>query len=232
MVFEVQFSLVGNNRARTDVADASLDLGGGLTVNTAPFGVGVTFECRYPMKVELESSAFNVTEVTVSGTSSGKGNLAGGFALNLDNQSMILGAILTVSADWAVTLNGIEFFFDSYNVKGSVHEVPIIRDGCYSNTLKVSRKDGTAAKQSFSFKTFTIEGETSKEQVIAENLLNIAIHIYNFEVKLLKVYKLVKFTNSVGITIYLGHFLRYPNLQIERLRWKDRPNMPDRRRRL
>lgn len=177
--FRVQFSLIGNNRARTDVADATLELEPGLVVNTAPFGVGVSFICEYPMTVNLESSAFNVTEVTVSGTKSGKGDLSAGFAMNLNDgndAALVLGAELKVQVDWSVTtLAGIEFYFNECNVRhepasNTTHpaQVPVVKGGCYSGALKCSRAtDGTSTSQGFAFQTFTIEGETGSEQIVS-----------------------------------------------------------------
>jgi len=131
------------------------------------------------MTIDLESSAFNVTEVLVSGTKSGKGDLSGGFAMTLndgDDSAMVLGAELKVQVDWSVTtLADIEFYFNECNVRhnppsNTTHpaQVPVIKDGCYSQALKCSRATGgTSIMQGFNFQTFTIEGETGSEQIVS-----------------------------------------------------------------
>ena len=103
--FTVQFRLVGDNRARSDVAGATLKLAG-VTINTAPFGVGVSFVCEYPMIANVESSPFSVTKVTVSGSKSGDGDLSGGFSMALNDGAdtpLVLGSNLKVQVDWSIS---------------------------------------------------------------------------------------------------------------------------------
>lgn len=175
LIFTVQFSLVGNKRGRSDVEDKTIDLGD-VVVNTAPFGIGVSFECTYGMTVDLTSNQFSVQEVTVSGTKAGDGSLEDGFAMTLNDDStdaLVLGSRLNVEVDWSLMLSDIDYYFQGCSVRHAANtddnptKVAVVKSGCYSEALHATRdtcSDGDGI--CMSFQTFTIEAESGTNQII------------------------------------------------------------------
>merc|ERR1711972_1041121 len=92
---KIWLAKTGEQRARSSVGHNVIDLGGANDVYTTPFGVGIMFSCEYSRSVTI-SSDFDVNTVTSFGTkeSSGIGNLAGGFSMDLS------GAEMTVDSLW------------------------------------------------------------------------------------------------------------------------------------
>jgi len=175
LIFTVQFSLKGKSRGRSDVEDKIIDLGD-VQVNTAPFGIGVSFECTYGMTVDLTSNEYSVQEVTVSGTKTGDGSLQDGFTMTLNDDSgdaLVLGSRLNVEVNWSLTLSDIDYYFQGCSVRhaSNTDEVPtkvaVVKSGCYSEALHATRD--TCSDDNgicMSFQTFTIEAEAGTDQII------------------------------------------------------------------
>ena len=102
-----------------------------MTIVTTPFGIGITFECGYPMGITLESDPYTVTDVDISGTQSGTGSLDGGFELTVgggEEHKVMLGGVLEVTATWSITtLTDVSFYFDRCGVVHGSQNVNVIQ---------------------------------------------------------------------------------------------------------
>ena len=140
-----------------------------VLMGTRDISIGIT--CDYPMKIEVSSEKYTIMDVSTSGSVGGKGSLATGFKLNLAGQSgdsILLGAMMDVTASWAVkTLPDISFYFSQCSIVHEATTINVIQDGCYAKALKVGPKASTDSTQvGFSFKTFMVSGATSNAQVV------------------------------------------------------------------
>ena len=164
MVFEVQFALLS---AKNEVSGGVIALDGFNIESSAPNTVA-KFKCIYPLSVDIDSLPFAVKRRSKTWDSTDFGSLDDGFAMDLDGYNKHLGMPLTVTVNWGLNLSQIQFYFNECALKGDTLgaiEIPIIRDGCYSEVLQVSRKDGSAISQSFVFPTFSVQGEEKSTQV-------------------------------------------------------------------
>jgi len=150
-----------------DTIDNSTDA---ITLNSNPLAIGVKFTCSYPVAVEISSGAFDLKDVVLGAGPSGVGSLANGFSLGLDSgieAPIKLGDRQTVTASWAVTsLKKVYFNFTDCTVDQGGTVVALVKNKCYSEALKVSREDGTATAQSFSYTTFSAVGATTTTQTM------------------------------------------------------------------
>ena len=157
--------------SQEESSDSSLVLPNGVALDTASNDIEVVFKCIYAMSVNVKSTIFSVERVKSSWDSTTNGQLDSGFAMNLDGYVKILGRPLAVSATWSLKLPTLQFYFENCYVQTdaaspSAMKVAIIRDGCYSAALQVSRQPGMAKTQGFVFPTFTVEGEEKSTQVM------------------------------------------------------------------
>ena len=75
----------GSKRTRSFVPPNSVSVGD-VSVFTGPIGIGVTYICTYSCLITAISNAYEVTEVTITGTTqTGSGNLASGFSMSLNH---------------------------------------------------------------------------------------------------------------------------------------------------
>ena len=165
---KVQIALVGNERTRSIIPDASISLGG-VDIITAPFGIGVDFKCSYPTTFTISSNEFAVVDVTVDGSTSGTGSLAKGFTMTLNDgvNQFILGETLDVRVDWTVsTLSDVTFFLDACTVIHGQQAVNVIKDSCYSETLKVAVIEESGTTFAFSYQLFQIINQVGTEQTV------------------------------------------------------------------
>jgi len=151
----------------TNTIDTAKDA---ITVNSNPLAIAVKFTCSYPVAVEISSDDFNLKDVVLGAGPSGVGDLTTGFTLGLDAgvaEPIKLGERQTVTASWAVTsLKKVTFNFTDCTVDQGGTVVALVKNKCYSEALKVSRKDGTSTEQSFSYKTFSAVGATTTTQTM------------------------------------------------------------------
>jgi len=90
---------------------------------------------------------------------------------------LVLGSNLKVQVDWSISsLTEIAFYLSECKVRHepardatNPTQVTVISGGCYSAALQCTRETVGVGptRQSFSFKTFTIQGETGTGQVVA-----------------------------------------------------------------
>lgn len=170
LLFSVELGQNGNVRTRSgSVQNTRLELGD-MTIVTTPFGIGITFECGYPMGITLESDPYTVTDVDISGTQSGTGSLDGGFELTVgggEEHKVMLGGVLEVTATWSITtLTDVSFYFDRCGVVHGSQNVNVIQDSCFSVALKTGATSSSNTEVSFKFKTFGIDGEDDVKQTI------------------------------------------------------------------
>ena len=151
----------------TNTVDAAKNA---LTINRNPFAVAVKFTCRYPVAIELSSEAFNLKDVVLGSGPSNEGSLVTGFALTLDagvTEAIQLGNRQEVKATWKVTgLEDVTFNFTECIVKQDTTEIALVKNSCFSNSLKVATNEGTGTEQSFSYQTFSAVGATSTTQTM------------------------------------------------------------------
>ena len=151
-------------------SDFSLVLPNGVTLDTSD-DIEVVFKCIYAMSVNVKSTNFSVERLKSSWDSTSNGELDSGFAMILDDYVKWLGSPLSVSATWSLQLPTLQFYFENCFVQvdaasPNAMKVEIIRDGCYSAALHVSRQPGTTKTQGFVFPTFAVEGEEKSTQVM------------------------------------------------------------------
>jgi hypothetical protein len=141
-----------------------------ITLNSNPLAIAVKFTCSYPVAVEISSDAFNLKDVVLGAGPAGVGDLSEGFALDLDagvDAPIKLGDRQTVTASWKVTsLKKVTFNFTDCTVDQGGTVVALVKNKCYSEALKVTRKDGTATQQSFAYTTFSAVGATTTTQTM------------------------------------------------------------------
>ena len=69
--------------------------------------MSVTFTCSYDTKVEVDSAAFTVQDVSIAGQTTAEGDLSGGFSISFSNAAasgkFVLGSIQGVHVTWAAT---------------------------------------------------------------------------------------------------------------------------------
>ena len=144
-----------------------IDLGNDLVLNTSPLGVGVSFECAYDATISISSADFDVNDVTVSGTTTGSGNLQGGFSLSVgDDSPVILGHKITATATWSVSLSNIKPHFKTCTLKHGSKSVVMIKQGCTSNAMSVTGLTSTSNTVSYTWPTFTIDKVTDTTQTL------------------------------------------------------------------
>ena len=117
----------------------------------------------------MTSDPFAVKDAEVSGTQSAVGSLAAGFSFVLGDgtdEPIILGRMLDVSVTWDIILSNVSFYFRDCRVEQGNTAVTVIKDGCFSEALKVSPISGSPTNQAFQMMTFTIENEQSTEQFL------------------------------------------------------------------
>jgi hypothetical protein len=161
-------SLIQQGGARTrSIESAKVTLENGVVLNTAPHGVGVDFTCEYSTSVSVKSNEFDLTPVTVSGSTSAEGELDSGFHLTVNNNdgtTIVLGASVDVSVTWDLSFDDVSHHYKECTV-GHVNgntNVALIKEGCHAADIGVGAPSGA----DFSFETFTIEGESGTTQVI------------------------------------------------------------------
>jgi len=140
---KIWLAKTGEQRARSSVGHNVIDLGGANDVYTTPFGVGIMFSCEYSRSVTI-SSDFDVNTVTSFGTkeSSGIGNLAGGFSMDLSGAEndgrFIMGSEMHVGINWAVTLPDVSYSITDCTVTHGDISVDIVDGGCYAQTVNAA----------------------------------------------------------------------------------------------
>merc|ERR1712227_63931 len=152
-------------------ANASLiKLNDGVIVNMVEYSSALTFTCTYPMNVTV-STDFAVAKISLGTGMTATGNFGGGFTLSVDKgttDAIPLGTRQTVRVDWSLTtLAKVKFHFAECNVEQNDSKVALIKNNCYSNALKVTKIDGTATQQSFSYQTFSTVGASGTKQTMS-----------------------------------------------------------------
>lgn len=164
LVLSIDMAQDGNDRVRSIAKDNEMTING-VTIETSPHGVSVTFSCSYDTSVSVDSAAFSVHDVAIHGDTTGTGDLKGGFSMAFTNAAssgkFILGGVQGVHITWSVKLNGVTFFIDSCDVVDGTASLAIAKGACYSDTLKTTRlnqKAGVTDKASLEYKTFQLKG--------------------------------------------------------------------------
>ena len=72
----------------------------------------VTYICIYSTVIGPISSGFDISQVNITGaTSTGYGDLAAGFSIEIDSQNLgidiLIGSILEFNINWSVTLSDV-----------------------------------------------------------------------------------------------------------------------------
>lgn len=145
-ISKIWLAKTGDQRARSGAGiDANtIDLGGDNDVYTTPFGVGILFSCEYERSVQI-SSNFDVNTITAFGTkeSSGTGNLAGGFSMDLSGAEndgrFIMGSEMNVAVNWAVSLPDVSYAITDCAVTHGDVNVAIVDGGCYAATVNAAQ---------------------------------------------------------------------------------------------
>lgn len=141
-----------------------------LTVNQNPLAIAVKFTCSYPVAIDISSADFNLKDVVLGSGPSGTGDLTTGFTLGLDagvSAPIKLGGRQKVTATWAVTsLKKVTFNITDCTLDQGGTEIALIKNKCYSEALKVTKNEGTATEQSFTYTTFSTVGATTTTQTI------------------------------------------------------------------
>ena len=167
-----KIEVTGDERTRT-VSNNVIDLDG-VKLITSPLGVGVDFTCDYDTAVNVQSGAFTVEDVSISGTQSSIGSLDDGFTFTAgDGTPLVLGNDITIKTTWSVVLSDVSPHYERCSVKHGDQEVPIVKDGCMASTLGaelVANASGVRNEVSMKYKTFTIENETAATQSITCNV--------------------------------------------------------------
>ena len=161
--------------------DNKLDLGDGLMISTGSSGVSFTFRCEYPVHVSVTSERFYINDASVSSTQSAVGNLAAGFSLTLSDGNdvldviherftyygrIVLGSMLNVKATWDIEIENVWFYFRNCKVEQGGTLVSIIKDGCFSDKLKVKQTSEEPLSPAFQMMTFNIVGEEGNMQYV------------------------------------------------------------------
>ena len=160
MQITIDVTQKGNDRTRSladslEVEHKQIELGNGLKINTAPFGVGVRFVCLYPLTVEVTSADFEVKDVTVKGATEGQGTLNDGFTLAVTPvggaASIILGSNLLVKTTWDVNLPGLKFYYTSCDVKQGTgdkeKQVAVVKGTCFASAVGAGSYDTSKGKK-------------------------------------------------------------------------------------
>jgi hypothetical protein len=165
LILAIDVAQDGSDRVRS-ASDNEITLNG-VTIETAPHGVSVTFSCSYDTSVVVDSAAFDVHDVAIHGDTQGTGDLKAGFSMAFTNAAssgkFILGGVQGVHVTWSVSLTGVTFFLDSCNVVDGSASLAIVKGACYSDILKSTRLTqaaGVTNVQSLEYKTFQLKGST------------------------------------------------------------------------
>lgn len=164
LILKLRVEQDGSDRTRSAISDNTISLGD-KTIITAPFKVSVSFKCVYDTTVNVQSAAFNVHDVTISGSTQSTGSLAGGFEMTLgSSRQVILGQILEVTITWLVQITNINFHIDGCTITQGTALIPIIKQNCLSKTLVVKYETAPATSVRFSYKTFAVSNMVTKQQ--------------------------------------------------------------------
>merc|ERR1712088_1059907 len=171
IVFSVWVGLDGSQRKRSDINIKGVEIDMGHTMITTGFnGIAMKYECTYDRTITVSSETYAVEDVTVTDAYSGRGNLADGFSLILNNGDglvYILGAELPVQVQWDITvLKDLRVEFDDCTVKHGNTDVPIIKDSCYATTVAARPLASTHNTKTFEYRVFKAKGETERSQIV------------------------------------------------------------------
>ena len=112
-------------------------------------------------------------DVSISGTREASGDLAGGFELTTNADSLLVGAPLDVTAKWKVTkLKEVSFWIQKCEVIQNKIKVNLIDGGCYSTALHVTRGTETGVEMGFTFSTFLMMGAEGIKSTIKDIIFN------------------------------------------------------------
>ena len=159
MVFELELSSEDSSK---------IDLGTTI-VSTGSNGATVSFRCEYALDITLTSDSFTLEEVTVSGVQSAVGKLDAGFSLVLGDgtgQPVNLGEMLDVTISWEIEPDYVSFYIEDCRVEQGATVVEIIKERCYSESLKVTPMYEAPYEHWFKMMTFTMDNESTNEQFI------------------------------------------------------------------
>lgn len=164
IVFRLSFT------TKISLPDTPVELEDGLTVNTSPLGVGVTFVCDYATSVLVETNAFTVQDISITGTHSDAGSLKDGFTLSAgDGTPTLLGNDLTVKTSWTLDLPDVSLHYAACSVNQGALSVPIVKDGCMATILGaelIPTASGVSNEVAMKYATFTLENELATEQIV------------------------------------------------------------------
>jgi len=170
ITFSVLVAVDGSGRSRTSSINKQVAVGGGKSIITAPFGIGVYFKCTYSTLIELTSDPFAYFEVGMKGGYEGEGSMANGFEMTLNggsDETLTLGAFMPVDITWDITtLTGLRFYTVGCSVEHGDTSVDIVKNGCYAGAVEAKPTDSTATSQSFRYKIFKAQNEDSQSQTV------------------------------------------------------------------
>lgn len=174
--FSILIGVDGSGRARSSSIDKVVQLDDTQSIITSPFGVGIHFNCEYPLKFTVSTETYQVEDVTTAGTTYAEGSLSGGFEMTLNNggtTNFILGAYLPVKIEWDVTaMVGLKFYFDECVVTHGTVGVSIIKGGCYAGAVEARHVDSTNTMSEFVYKVFkAFEQEGKDQDIVCEVVL-------------------------------------------------------------
>jgi hypothetical protein len=146
-----------------DMPNDGLNIGSLMVYNTQ--AVGVSYHCRYPSLVDVESDEFQVQKVTISGETSSIGSLDDGFHLTIgaDGIRIHLGLMVSVKTTWDIHMEDISFHYVSCSItEGENKSLYIIQDGCHSTTFSVT----PPSRGEFHYKVFAFDRTVMAHQTM------------------------------------------------------------------
>jgi hypothetical protein len=168
ITFSMMISLAGSNRHRSNVEHDSIDLGDRQIVIN-PFGVGMIFQCTYPLLVTLSSEAYTVEDVSISSSMQGQGQWTDSFTMTLNGGNgveFILGEVLPVAVSWAVNHADLTFYYDGCSVTHGSTMINVIKGGCFAGATKAMPTVSDKNEKGFEFQIFKGVNEMATSQTI------------------------------------------------------------------
>jgi hypothetical protein len=131
-------------------------------------GYSASFQCTYPVDVEVTSSKYTVKPgASPASPFVSSGSLASRFKVTLAGaeKTMSIGARVSATVTWDSTLaglSGVSMYLNECSVKTGSMTVKVLTGGCYSKSLGVKPGKPTSTSQALSYKVFT--ALTGKEE--------------------------------------------------------------------
>jgi len=178
ITLKVFISISGDKRKRSmlESGHKRIDLGA-IDVMTTPFGVGVLYECTYPMYINVSSSAFQIHHVSHFGANIGFGDLAGAFEMTLAGEGAmaaraVMGTLMFVTVEWIIkSFTELTFYYDKCTVTHGTLQVDVIKDGCYSKVTETRPISQKSSVNTFSYRVFKGFGQDDTQQRVACTLI-------------------------------------------------------------